>query len=649
MTKCRPIAPAGIDATPKSSNGDMTSRDIKRKLSAIFSADVAGYSRLMGLDEAATVQTLTAFKQVLAEFVGQYSGRVVDAPGDNLLAEFASVVNAVQAAIEIQAELQKRNQRLPEDRRMLFRIGVNLGDVIVDGDRIYGDGVNVAARLESLAEAGGICISGSAYEQIENKLSFGCTFLGERRMKNIDRPVSVYRIQPGAAGNGCRIDHRKSGLPKTLIFGGGVVASFLLAGAFFLWVEAHRPDERPAAGPSAGTAVTAARKASIAVLPFRNLSGDPSQEYFNDGITNDIITDLSRFGELLVIASNTVFTYKGKTVSISEIGRDLGVRYVLEGSIQKTGDSVRINAQLIDAASANPIWAERYTRDLKDIFKLQDDIVQGIVANMALSISKAERSRVSGKKTENLEAYDYILKGYDYFSRRSRESTSRAAEMFSRAIELDPGYPAGYVGLGQVHELKVGEGWTEFPEQSLQRAEYLARRALDLNPFDASAHGLLGAVYAFREQYGLAIGALEQAIALNPNHASSYHTFGWALLWSGRVDEAASALEMSLRLDGSSPRNTWHLLGTAYYLQGRFEKALNVLEQGIVKQPSFIGNYLILAATYAELGRDEKAAQAAVDVRRLDPFFDTASYGTGFTVRNDREKIVAGLRKAGLE
>jgi tetratricopeptide (TPR) repeat protein len=200
-----------------------------------------------------------------------------------------------------------------------------------------------------------------------------------------------------------------------------------------------------------------------------------------------------------------------------------------------------------------------------------------------------------------------------------------------------------------VHELKVGEGWTEFPEQSLQRAEDLARRALDLDPFDASAHGLLGAVYAFREQYGLAIGVLEQAIVLNPNHASSYHSLGWALLWSGRVDEAASALEMSLRLDGSSPRNTWHLLGTAYYLQGRFEKALNVLEQGIVKRPYFIGNYLILAATYAELGRDEKAAQAAVDVRRLDPFFDTASYGTGFTVQNDREKIVAGLRKAGLE
>ena len=423
----------------------------------------------------------------------------------------------------------------------------------------------------------------------------------------------------------------------------------LLGTALFLWVEAHRPQKFNATNEPIGQVITAAsRKASIAVLPLKNLSGDPEQEYFNDGITNDIITDLSRFGDLLVIASNTVFSYKGRSITIAEIGKELSVRYVLEGSVQKTTDSVRINVQLIDAASNNHIWAERFTRDLEDIFKLQDDIVQAIVANLALSISTAERHRVLNKKSENLQAYEYVLKGYGLFYNRTREGTNKAANMFSRAIELDPSYTAGYVGLGRVYERKVGQGWSEFPEQALQRAETLARKALELNQFDASAHGLLGAVYAFQGQYGLAVSALQRAITLNPNHARSYHTLGWVLLWSGRVDEAMTALEMSLRLDESSPRNTWSLLGTAYYLQGRYEAAQVVLEKGVVKQPDYIGNHVVLAATYARLGRNEEASQTAANVRRFDPFFETASYGTGFTNKRDRDDIIAGLRKAGL-
>jgi adenylate cyclase len=303
---------------------------------------------------------------------------------------------------------------------------------------------------------------------------------------------------------------------------------------------------------------------------------------------------------------------------------------------------------LIDAASSNHIWAERYTRDLKDIYKLQDDIVQAIVANLALSISTAERHRVLHKKSENLEAYEYVLKGYGLLNNRTREGTNKAVGMFSKAIELDPSYTAGYVGLGRVYERKVGQGWSEFPEQSLERAHALARKAIELNQFDASAHGLLGAVYAFQGQYGLAVGALQRAIVLNPNHARSYHTLGWVLLWSGRVDEAVTALEMSLRLDGSSPRNTWSLLGTAYYLQGRYETARAVLEKGIVKQPDYIGNYVVLSATYARMGRDNEASQTAENVLRFDPFFETASYGTGFTNKKDRDEIIDGLRKAGL-
>jgi adenylate cyclase len=628
----------------------MPPKELKRKLAAILSADVVGYSRLMGRDEAGTVHRLTAYKQVLSEVIQKHHGRVVDAPGDNLLAEFGSVVNAVQSAITIQSAIQTKNEKLQKKQQMTFRIGINLGDVIIDGDRIYGDGVNVAARMESLAEAGGICISGSAYDQIENKFKFGCTFLGERKVKNIDRPVPVYRIESDGTGNHCQMGARKSGFPKSLIAGGAISILLLLGAAFLLWVDAHRPLGFKADDSPIDQVITAAsRKASIAVLPLKNLSGDPEQEYFNDGITNDIITDLSRFGDLLVIASNTVFSYKGKAITLVEVGRELGVRYILEGSVQKTTDSVRINVQLIDAASSNHIWAERYTRGLKDIFKLQDDIVQAIVGNLTLSITTAERHRVLNKKSENLEAYDYVLKGYGLFYSRTREGTNKAAEMFSKAIELDPRYTAAYVGMGRVYERKVGQGWSEFPEQSLQRAEALARKALELNQFDASAHGLLGAVYAFQGQYGLAVGALQRAIALNPNHARSYHTLGWVLLWSGRVDEAVTALEMSLRLDGSSPRNTWSLLGTAYYLQGRYEAARLVLEKGIVKQPDYIGNYVVLSATYARMGHNEEASQAAANVRRFDPFFETASYGTGFTNKRDRDEIIAGLRKAGLK
>ena len=340
----------------------MTPSEVRRKLSAIFNADVAGYSRLMGLDEAATVSTLTAYKEAMTRLIHHHRGRVVDSPGDNLLAVFDSVVQAVQCAFEIQTDLKVRNDALPQERRMLFRIGINLGDVIVEGERIYGDGVNVAARLESLAAAGGICVSRSAFEQIENKLTFGCEELGDLRVKNIARPIGVYRVWADGDSAGCR-SARIAGMPPALMkAAGGLLALALLAGAFFFWVEAHRPKRRlTTAPPSGAVPPAAAHKAYIAVLPFNNLGGDPEQEYFSEGMTNDIITDLSKFHELFVIASNTVFTYKGKAASIEEVAQDLGVRYVLEGSVQKSGEKVRINVQLVDAVAGNPIWSERYT------------------------------------------------------------------------------------------------------------------------------------------------------------------------------------------------------------------------------------------------------------------------------------------------
>jgi adenylate cyclase len=622
-----------------------------RKISAIWSADVAGYSRLMGNDEEGTVHTLTRYRDVMYDLIRQHHGRVVDSPGDNLLAEFSSVVDALRCAWDVQQELANRNAELPENRRMLFRIGINLGDVIEEKGELYGDGVNVAARLESLAEPGGIHLSGAVYDQVKNKLPFQFEFTGEQAVKNIKDPVRAYRVVMGSERPTSRIqNHAKS---RTLSRGGML---FLLAAAiavlgvgFYFWVAMHG---RSLSGkpPESNTSLDPlSQSASIAVLPFKNLSGDAEQEYFSDGITNDIITDLSRFRNLLVIASNTVFLYKGKTVNVKNVGQELGVRYVLEGSVQKAGDSVRINAQLINASNGTHVWAERYHREYRDIFKLQGDIVQAIVTKLAIKTFQYDQARAMRKKPQDLQAYDYLLRGYAYYHQRTRAAYSMAREMFAKAVALDPYYAAAYVGSGELEYGKVAYGWTEFPDKALANAFAFGQKALELDESNSAAHSLLSSVYTFQNKYDLAIKEAERAIELNPNDSGSYNELGWALLWSGRLDDAIAALQMSLRLDSSSPRNTWWHLGIAYYLKERYEKALDTLEEGLIKRPNFTGYHIALAATYARLGRLEAAARAAADVRRLDPFFEVASFGTGFRQPAHRDAIVAGLRKAGLE
>jgi adenylate cyclase len=628
----------------------MSPSEVRRKLSAIFSADVAGYSRLMGLDEAATFRTLTAYKEAMTRLIHRHRGRVIDSPGDNLLAEFDSVVQAVQCAFEIQADLKVRNDALPQERRMLFRIGINLGDVIVDGERIYGDGVNVAARLESLSAAGGVCVSRSAFDQIENKFPFGCEELGDLRVKNIARPIGVYRVWADGDSGACR-PARKGGLSSALLKAFGVLfAMALLVGAFFFWMEVHRPERSQSIGPPANAVLpAAARKASIAVLPFKNLGEDPEQEYFSDGMTNDIITDLSKFHELFVIASNTVFTFKGKVMSIEEVAQDLNVRYVLEGSVQKSGERVRINVQLVEAHAGNPIWAERFTGDMKNIFNLQNDIVQAIVANLAVKIPSAERARVLQKGTGNLQAYDYLLKGYNYYYRRTRAANIQAAEMFEKAITLDPDYAAAYVALGLTEFDKVSYGWTEFPHQALDRAQELAQRGLTLDETNSAVHRLLAMIFALRNQYEPAISELTRALELNPNDADSYEAVGWIRLWSGETDTAVESLELALRLDRSAPRNTLMHLGMAYYLKERYRDAIAILEKGLIQWPEFSGLHIVLAASYAQTDRMEEAAEAASEVRRLEPFFELESFGRALRNPSDRDKLIAGLSKAGLK
>ncbi|KKL97920.1 hypothetical protein LCGC14_1829590, partial [marine sediment metagenome] len=381
----------------------MNEERAKRKLSAILSADVKGYSRLMQDDESSTIQTLKAYRDLMTSLVQEYRGRVVDSPGDNVLSEFGSVVDAVECAVKIQQKLKEKNAELPESRRMEFRIGINLGDVVEEGERIYGDGVNITARVEGLAEGGGICISASVYDQVETKLDLNYEYPGEHSVKNILKPIRAYRVRIGEGAESSEV-----------VSASGAILSM-------------KSDGNGTPG-----------KRSIAVLPFVNMSADPEQEYFSDGMTEDLITDLSKISGLFVIARNSVFTYKGKSVKVEEVGKELGVRYVLEGSVRKADNRVRITAQLIDASSGGHLWAERYDRDLKDIFALQDEVTKEIVSALAVKLTEDERKSIAFAPTDNVEAYDYRLRGSEYFARATKEAVAQARQMYEKAIELDP-------------------------------------------------------------------------------------------------------------------------------------------------------------------------------------------------------------------
>ena len=627
----------------------MTQEGLTRKLTAILSADAEGYSRLMGDDEDATIRTLTSHIEAMRNCIQEYQGRVVDAPGDNLLAEFASVVDAVSCAAAIQRKLFELNAKLPDERKMQFRIGINLGDVVAEGDRIYGDGVNIAARLEGLAEGGGICISRSAYDQVKNKLDLGYKYLGEHTVKNIADPVRVYRVlmAPEAAG---KVFGEKRTRSWQWHLGVVAVSVLILVAAAAIWyVYIQSEPSNDTAAPEAKTTSSMSEKPAIAVLPFKNLSEDPQQEYFSDGITNDIITDLSKFRNLFVIASNTVFTYKGKSVKITALGKELSVQYVLEGSVQPAGKRVRINAQLIDATTGNQIWAQRYDRSKEDLFTLQDEIIQTIVRTLEFKIETAELLRVMHKDTTSYQAYDYLIRGTWYRLQSTRSSIRKARQMFEKAIELDSQYASAYTALGWCYHLQVEFGWTEFIEQTSQRAVSLAQKALSLDDFQPSAHELLGSIYIRKGQYDLAIAELQKALDLNPNDALFHSEMGEVLLYAGQTDAAIKFMETGLRFNPRPEPGIYMELGLAYYLKLRYEDAVKALQQGLAKKPDFVGHLIVLTAAYAQLGNAENAKLSAQKVLRRHPFFEVESYGTIFQNLSDRNHLREGLRKAGLK
>ena len=630
----------------------MTNQEVKRKLAAILSADVKGYSRLMGEDEVGTIRTLNAHKDLMESLIQQHHGRVVDAPGDNVLAEFVSVVDAVECAVEIQKELKTRNAELPENRRMEFRIGVNLGDVVEEGDKIFGDGVNIAARLESLAEVGGLCISGTAFDHVRNKLDLGYEYLGEQTVKNIALPVRVYKVlmEPEAVGKliGERKAKPRQWQRMVLI---AVTILIVITAAVAIWKLYIKPPPPTEVASKEKMVYPLPDKPSIAVLPFSNMSEDPKQEYFSDGITEEIITALSKVPRLFVIARNSTFTYKGKAVKVKQVSEELGVRYVLEGSVRKSGDKVRITAQLIDALTGHHLWAERYDRDLKDIFALQDEITMKIITAVQVELTAGERANVAAKGTKNLEAFMKYMQAIENLTRQTKEGNMAGRKLAEEAITLDSKYSKGYIALAQTHLIDIMIGTTESPEQSLVKASELLKKAIVFNISEPDGHSNLGIVYLMMRQYEKALSEVERAVSLNPNHFGSLLRLVYVLNGIGRFEEAISVLKSARRLSPTPYQAYFVHLATAYRLTGQYKEAIETAKEALKQVTNNILIHLQLTATYSMMGREEEARAAAAEIMKINPKFSLEWYKKTLYFKNtdDIDRTIEALRKAGLK
>jgi len=630
----------------------MPQEGFKRKLTAILSADAVGYSRLMAEDEAATVTTLATYREVMTSLIKQHRGRVVDSPGDNVLAEFASVVDAVQCAVAVQNEYHTRNAELAENRRMEFRIGINLGDVIDEENRIYGDGVNVAARLEALADPGGICVSKTAFDQIETKLPLGYEYLGEQSVKNIPKPVGAYRVlmQPRVTVAGEAKSERTKPLWRRKAILVAIAAVLILAVAVGFWhFYMRRPSVEPASVEK--MAFPLPDKPSIAVLPFDNLSGDPQQEFFSDGITENIISALSQVPNLFVIARNSTFTYKGKPVKVQQVAEELGVRYVLEGSVQKSGDTLRITAQLIDAITGRHVWSERYNRKLKDIFALQDDITMKVITALQVKLTVGEQARLWGKGTENLEAYLKHLQASAVFHTQTKEGYAEARRLHEEAITLDPQYAAAYAALGAIHAMDGIQGFSKSPGESLNQALELIKKAIAMDESNAGFHSRLGWLYLFLgRQYDKAIAECERAIDLAPNSADGQIWMSFVLTMAGRSEEAVRYAEQALRLNPYPPSWWIRQLGLSNFFAGRYEEAIAAYKKSLNVSPKDPLTHQHLTTAYSWAGRHDEALTQAAEILRMNPKFSVEKRAKFIPLKNqaDLDRYLDGLRKAGL-
>jgi adenylate cyclase len=584
----------------------MPSERVERKLAAILAADVASYSRLMGSDEEGTLVRLKAHRTELIDpKILEYRGRVVKTTGDGILIEFPSVVDAVLCAVEVQQGMQRRNTDIPDEKRIKFRVGINVGDIIIDHDDIHGEGVNVAARLEGIAEPGGICISDDAFRQVQGKVSSEFTDIGEQRLKNIVKPIRVYRVQ-------------------------------------FRGVAAPR------------TTLALPEKPSIAVLPFQNMSGDPEQEYFADGVVEEIITALSRFRQLFVIARNSSFAYKGKSPDVRQVGRELGVRYLLEGSVRRVSSRVRITGQLLDASNGAHLWADRFEGGLEDIFDLQDQVTASVVGAIMPKLEEEEIERAKRKPTERLDAYDYYLRGLTHlYQFASREASAEALQLFNKAIELDPDFGSAYAMAADCYSYRKGSGWMTDPAKEIGEAANLIQRAVKLGKDDAVVLGTSGwaLAYVIRD---LSAGAalIDRALALNPNLALAWFYGGWIKIWLGEPEVAIERLARGVRLSPLDRRMAAMLgaMAHAQFFLGRYDEASAAAATALRETPDHHPALRIEAASNALAGRLGPASKAVARLRQLHPALRVSNLRDvlGPYRPEDIARYEEGLRRAGL-
>ena len=636
----------------------MTTMSFKRKLTAILSADVVGYSRLMGEDEAGTLKTLEIYKGVMSDLIRQHRGRVVDSPGDNVLAEFASVVDAVQCAVAVQKELQARNSELLENRRMQFRIGINLGDVIEEEERIYGDGVNIAARLETLADPGGICVSKAAFDHIESKLPLGYEYLGEQTVKNITKPVGAYRVmmEPRVTmkAEGKEGERPKAqGVRRNPIVLGALAAIVVLVIAAGVWQFILRPASPPTEVASKEKmAFPLPDMPSIAVLPFVNMSGDPKQEFLSDGISEEIISALSKVPRLFVISRQSTLSYKGKPVKVKQVSEELGVRYVLEGSVQRSADRIRINAQLIDALTGHHLLAERYERDLKDLFALQDEITMKILTGVQVKLT-GRGAGGGGEKyykgKQGLDCYLKIMEAAGIRLRWNIEANNLARRMTEEAIATCPENPMIYVALGWVYNTDFVLRNTKSPQETIEKGIELAQKALAMDDSIAIAHALLANLYNNKGEYDKAIAEAERAVALDPGGTSALNSYAQSLSAAGRPEEAIPFYQKAIRLDPVGGSFLYRGLGMALRNTGRLEEAVSAFKKAIQLAPDDIVAHITLAVTYIMMGRKEEARAEAAEVLRTNPKFSVDDYVKSIRSKDQRDKVGNAMREAGLK
>jgi len=606
----------------------------------------------MGDDEEATLHTLASHRKIIDSNIQQHHGRCVNSAGDSILAEFASVVEAVNSAVEIQAKLKAANANLPPVRRMEFRIGVNLGDVMVEEEQIYGDGVNVAARLESLAEPGGICISGMVHDQVGNKLALNYEDRGAQTVKNIAHPVRVWQVKL----DGAPLARRRRPIGRLLKPGSTLsLAGIVIAIATFVIIQhvSLKPLRTTASiPPLEKLSLPLPIIPSVAVLPFTNLSGDPGQEYFSDGLTDNLITNLSRLPGVLVIARNSTFFYKGKAVTVQQVGRELGVRTILQGSVLRAGNRVRINAELADASSGANLWAQSFDQPLIDIFAVQDTIVRKIVTTLRLLFNLNNLKVPHGaafQPTDNLEAFDDVLRGAGYYWRLTKEGDQKARGLLEKAIELDPKYADAYAFLGWTYGWAVGNLWSKNPQADLKRADELAQKALALDDSNLLALTLISQDDWMERRYDQAVADGERAVALNPNYAQGYLQLGQAQNFDGKPEEARLTFQKAIRLDPESKDFYAYGIGVAYMFTGRYQQAVPLLERSAASYPNLLNAHLLLSIAYTELGRDEKARVEAAEVLRLNPQYEFIPSNKWVPNSVLARRFDADLLKAGLK